>query len=160
MLMSRPKNYFLCSGASEGYTTLNAFDASLLEAGVGNTNLVRISSILPPGIVRIDPVPLVPGCFLPIAYSSIQSSTPQVTIAASVAVAVPKDPSLPGVIMEYGALGTAQDAEKIARAMAKEALQIRGWSVREFFSTAVEHRVETIGAAFAGVVLINEVHRG
>ncbi|MBL6974306.1 MAG: arginine decarboxylase, pyruvoyl-dependent [Deltaproteobacteria bacterium] len=158
--MTSPTQYFLCSGDSEGFTTLNAFDAALLKAGVGNTNLVRMSSILPPGIVRIEPVPLVPGCFLPIAYSCIQSSTPQVMIAAAVAVAVPKDPSLPGVIMEYSALGTAGDAEKSARSMAREALQIRGWVVGEILSATVEHQVETIGAAFAGVALIGEAQHG
>src|SRR5206468_7432297 len=38
------------AGNAEGSTPLNAFDNALLAAGIGNINLVRISSILPPGV--------------------------------------------------------------------------------------------------------------
>lgn len=158
--MTRPTHFFLCSGVSEGYTVLNAFDQALLRAGVGNTNIIKMSSILPPGTVRTEPVPLVPGAFVPMAYATIQSSTPQEMIAASVAVAIPADPSLPGVIMEYSARGQAEDVEKIARSMARKALEYRNCALGEILSASVEHRVETVGAAFAGVALYDEAHRG
>jgi len=158
--MTRPTHFFLCSGASEGYTVLNAFDQSLLQAGIGNTNLVKVSSILPPGVIRSEPVSLEPGCFVPIAYATIESSTPQEMIAAAISVAIPEDRTLPGVIMEYSARGLAEDVEKIARSMARKALEYRGYTLGEILSASVEHRVETIGAAFAGVALYDEAHRG
>ena len=46
--MTRTDRYTLVSGIGTGSTVLNAFDAALLSAGVGNFNLLRVSSILPP----------------------------------------------------------------------------------------------------------------
>jgi len=39
----------LSSGTGRGHTKLAAFDAALHEAGVANYNLIRLSSIIPPG---------------------------------------------------------------------------------------------------------------
>ncbi|RTZ61607.1 MAG: pyruvoyl-dependent arginine decarboxylase, partial [Gammaproteobacteria bacterium] len=44
MIIKTPTSYSFASGASEGFTPLNAFDGALLDAGVGNTNLVKMSS--------------------------------------------------------------------------------------------------------------------
>src|SRR5688500_13102541 len=41
------------AGHSEGGTTLNAFDNALLVAGIGNINLIKVSSILPPEVAVI-----------------------------------------------------------------------------------------------------------
>jgi arginine decarboxylase len=71
-----PTRYFLVSGASEGYTPLNAFDGALLQAGIGNTNLVRMSSIVPPHCQEISPIPLPLGALVPVAYASITSDEP------------------------------------------------------------------------------------
>lgn len=38
------------SGVGGGATSLVAFDQALLEAGVANLNLVRLSSVIPPGV--------------------------------------------------------------------------------------------------------------
>lgn len=154
MLFEKPTRFFLCAGASEGYSQLNAFDASLLNAGVGNTNLIKMSSILPPGVVRTDPVFLEPGSFVPIAYGDIASATALEVISAAVAVAIPVDPALPGVIMEYSARGQKEDAERIVRSMAEEAMRYRHYELKEVLSIAVQHRVDAIGAAFAGLVLV------
>ena len=48
MIIKTPTHYFLVSGASEGFTSLNAFDGALLSAGIGDTNIVKMSSIVPP----------------------------------------------------------------------------------------------------------------
>src|SRR5262249_17098555 len=42
------------SGSAEGTTELNAFDNALLAAGIGNINLVKVSSILPPNTEIVD----------------------------------------------------------------------------------------------------------
>ncbi len=157
MLMQKPTHFFLCHGASEGYTPLNAFDSSLLNAGVGNTNLIKMSSILPPGVKQTTHVDLEPGSFIPIAYATIDSVTPQEIISAGVAVAIPLDPTLPGVIMEYSARGHAEDIERIACSMAEEAMRYRGFAVREILSSVAQHQVETVGAAFAGLVLVTAI---
>lgn len=155
MLFPIPKNYFLCSGASDGYTPLNAFDNCLLKAGVGNTNLIKMSSILPPGAVEVKPIALELGSFVPLAYAHISSVTPQEIICAAVAVAIPEDPALNGVIMEYSARGRAEDVERIVVSMAEEAMRVRGFAVKEIKSISAEHEVDKVGAAFAGLVLCN-----
>ena len=50
-----PKRFFLTSGSGEASTELNAFDAALLAAKIGDTNLVKLSSILPPRAEEIEP---------------------------------------------------------------------------------------------------------
>jgi len=152
-MLARPKSFFLCHGAAEGYTPLNAFDACLLAAGVGNVNLIKISSILPPGVRRVESVSLEPGSFIPVAYASIHSVTPMEVVSAAVAVAIPARDDLPGVIMEYSARGQAQDVEPIAVAMADSAMRTRNAAIKEIISLSAEHRVTTVGAAFAGCVL-------
>jgi arginine decarboxylase len=150
-----PKNFFMVTGASEGYTPLNAFDGALLDAGIGNTNLIKMSSIIPPGASLIDPVPVPPGIFLPVAYGSLDSNVPGEIIAAAVAAAVPDDPSLPGVIMEYSTRGRKKDVESIARAMAEEAMTRRGITKMSIHSVSRETQVHSIAAIFAAVVLWN-----
>jgi arginine decarboxylase len=155
-MFQKPTHFELCCGSSEGYTQLNAFDACLLKAGVGNTNLMRMSSILPPHVQRAKPDGFEPGSFLPIAYGSIESDKPGELIAAGVAIGVPEDRSLPGVIMEHSAVGSAAEVEEHVRNMAEQAMILRGYKISEILSIAAEHRVESIGAAFAGVVLFNK----
>ena len=42
------------AGHAEGGTTLNAFDNALLAAGIGNINLIKVSSILPPDVPVVE----------------------------------------------------------------------------------------------------------
>ena len=155
LLYETPSHYFLCSGSSEGYTELNAFDQALLDAGIGDTNLVRMSSILPPGCQRVEPFGPPAGALVPVAYSAMRSSTPGDVISAAVAIAVADDPSLPGLIMEYHGAEPLNDAVEQVREMARRGMQYRERGIDEVLSTGVEHEVESPGAVFAGVVLWN-----
>lgn len=146
-----PKNYTLAAGAAEGATSLNAFDNALLAAGVGNLNLIRVSSILPAGARRVEYLDLPPGSLTPTAYGSITSDTPGERIAAAVAVGVSERGF--GVIMEYAGRCSREEAEAEVRKMAEEALRGRGLKMVELYVRAVEHRVEKIGCAFAAVAL-------
>jgi arginine decarboxylase len=88
------------SGAAEGGTILNAFDKALLVAGLGNINLVKISSILPPGI-RVAPLPQIrPGSLVPTAYAAMSNDVPGTIIAVGVGWALPENREKAGVIME------------------------------------------------------------
>ncbi len=86
-----PTRYFLASGVSEGYTPLNAFDGALLQAGIGNTNIVKMSSIVPPHCKLVAPIDLPPGALVPTAYAAITSDVPGEIISAGVAIALPED---------------------------------------------------------------------
>lgn len=154
MLIGTPTTHTFVTGASEGFTPLNAFDAALLDAGIGNTNLVKISSVIPPHTeeTAVERLSLPPGALVPIAYAAMESDIPGSIICAAVAAAWPKDPNKPGLIMEYHAHGHREDAESVVRTMAEHGLKARGWPVGRVQSASIDHRVEKIGAVFAGVV--------
>ena len=144
------------AGSAEGGTTLNAFDNALLAAGIGNINLVKVSSIVPPE-VDIVPLPAIrPGAIVPTAYAAITSDTPGELIAAAVGYALPEDRTRAGVIMEYHAGADRATAERAVRAMLDEAFRVRGETAREVRVVAVEHRVAAIGCALAAVTLLAE----
>ena len=153
MIYEIPKTYFLVSGASEGYTPLNAFDGALLNAGVGNTNLVKISSIIPPRCKEIQPIRVPQGTVIPTAYAYISSDIPGEIISAAVAVALPKEDNQSGLIMEYSARGRREEIELIAKNMAREGMKMRQRETREIKSISAEYKVKKIGAAFAAVIL-------
>ena len=100
------------AGHAEGGTALNAFDNALLAAGIGNINLVKVSSILPPEVPVIDLPKIKPGALIPTAYAAMTSEVPGETIAAAVGYAVPDDPAKNGVIMEFHGLADRQQAEE------------------------------------------------
>ena len=149
-----PKAFFLASGAADGYSPLNAFDAALIQAGIGDLNLVKVSSIIPAGCKEIQPQGLLPrGSIVPVAYAYITSQIPGEVVSAAVAVALPTRQSDAGLIMEYSARGHKEEAEEIVRNMVVEGMRIRERAVREIKSLSVEYKVQTIGAAVAAVVL-------
>ncbi|MBI1206004.1 MAG: pyruvoyl-dependent arginine decarboxylase [Azospirillum sp.] len=51
----------LTSGTGSGPTTLSAFDAALMAAGVTHWNLLHLSSVVPPGAEIIDQPVLTPA---------------------------------------------------------------------------------------------------
>jgi arginine decarboxylase len=156
VIFKTPTHYFLVSGASEGFTPLNAFDGALLRAGIGDTNLVKMSSIVPPRCTLIDPIRIPSGCLVPTAYASITSDIPGEMISSAVAVALPEDPIHAGLIMEYSARGYRKDVEEIVRNMAIEGMKLRDRKIKDLSSIAIEYKVKRIGATFAAVVLWGE----
>lgn len=153
MVIRTPRQYFLAAGCADGATPLNSFDAALLAAGVGDTNIVKMTSILPPRCQPVDPVKLPYGALVPVAYAAITGDLPGEVLAAAVAIAIPKDPERPGLIMEYSARGHREEADEIVRSMARQGLEHRGLELDRIESIATQHRVGRIGSAFAGVVL-------
>jgi arginine decarboxylase len=144
------------AGHAEGGTALNAFDNALLAAGIGNINLLKVSSILPPEVPVVDLPKIKPGALVPTAYAAITSETPGEVLAAAVGYAVPDDPAKNGVIMEFHGVASRAEAERQIRAMLDEAFRVRGEPIAEMRITAVEHRVERIGCALAAITLLGE----
>ncbi len=153
MICQTPSKFFLVSGSSEGYTPLNSFDGALLNAGIGNTNLVKMSSIVPPACKEISPVSLPYGALVPTAYSAITSDLEGEVISASVAVAIPEDSEKPGLIMEYSSRGRKEDIERIVVKMVEKGMEMRGEKIKYINSISVQHKVKKTGTAFAAVVL-------
>ncbi len=65
LMMPLPRRFFVGSGkATSQVSDLNAFDEALLEAGIGDTNVISVSSILPPGIKEVEPQELPHGSII------------------------------------------------------------------------------------------------
>lgn len=153
-MLFKAGHFTLVAGTGRGTMELNAFDSALQTAGVGNYNLIRVSSILPPQAEEAIDINVAFGSLLPIAYGSIISGEEGKEIAAAIGVGIPVDRENIGVIMEYsGFCSQCQAVEKVT-AMVKEAMDIRRITIDEikFLSCSC-----TAGApfrcAFAGIAL-------
>jgi len=153
MVFKLPDKFFLVRGSAEGPSLLNSFDNALLAAGIGNTNLIRVSSIIPPGAVEIS-IPALPlGSLVPVAYSYESSDVAGETISAAVAVGLPEDTGEPGIIMEHHLKGPAQECEETARRLVLHAFENRRCGLKEVRSVVSTAKVLRTATAFAGVVL-------
>jgi len=155
MMVNTPNVFCLVKGASEGRTRLNAFDNALLNAGVGDTNLMRMSSILPPGAAQrdISDIELPAGGLIPLAYASIDSTTPGRYISSAIAVGIPENDTEPGVIMEFEDHSRLENVESIARQMVIDAFEYRKRKLKEIKSIGIEQKVKNCASVFAAAVL-------
>ena len=148
-----PDIFALVKGTGEGFMPLNAFDQALLNAGIGDTNLVRMSSIIPPRAQKVSDIELPPGALVPVAYGSITSSKSGQVISAAIAVALPENEDEPGVIMEHEDEAPLADVQDTVYNMAIEAFKYRDRTPGKITTIGAEHIVEKHGAVFAGAVL-------
>ncbi|MBA4418075.1 MAG: arginine decarboxylase, pyruvoyl-dependent [Syntrophus sp. (in: bacteria)] len=155
MIIKTPTKFFLVSGNSEGFSLLNAFDGALLASGVGDTNLVRMSSILPPNCEEIIPAPvsLPQGALVPVAYASLFSDVPGDVISSAVAIGIPKDSNRAGLIMEYSARAEEDVVVENVKKMVEKGMELRSRAIKEIRAISATCKIVAIGATFAGVVL-------
>lgn len=132
------KRYKISTGIGHGKYRITSFDHALCGAGVGNYNLVRLSSILPLNSTKCDKVGLPLGSLLPIAYA-VQTGNKGV-ISAAVAIGYPKqyDKSHCAVIMEYEGECTEDEAKRIVENMVREGFKQRGWELDLIESASVQ----------------------
>lgn len=150
-MLPTPKKFFITAACAEGKSTLTAFDNALLKARIGNVNLLRVSSILPPAAELDQDLQIPPGSLVPTAYGSIVSDVPGELIAAAVAIGFSENHF--GVIMEFSGKCTKGEAEAAIEKMVREAFETRQMPLKDIKIAAVEHRVENIGCCFAAVPL-------
>ena len=148
---SAPNVFWLASGSAEGATPINAFDNALLNAGVGNLNLVKVSSVVPTGAVLLDqPIPIGPGTLVPAVYATHHSNVPGEHLCSVIGIGL-SDGSH-GMIFEHSA-DSAERAEGVVRNMVEDAFSQRGMKLARLMIRMAEHRVETLGCTVSAVVL-------
>ncbi|MDD4657580.1 MAG: arginine decarboxylase, pyruvoyl-dependent [Eubacteriales bacterium] len=150
-MLPTPKKFKIVAASAEGETLLNSFDNALLQSGIGNVNLLRISSILPPESIYVPDLVLPPGSLVPTAYGYVISEKKGEKIAACIGIGFSENSF--GVIMEYAAKGTKEEAEEAIRQMLRNAFATRGLALKDMKLASTEHVVDRIGCAFAGVAL-------
>ncbi len=122
-----PRMIFLARGLGRHNEKLSSFEMALRNCGIAQFNLVRVSSIYPPGCKLVKPekglAELKPGQVVHVVMAESATNEPQRLIAASVGVAIPRDTNQFGYLSEHHGFGqTRQKAGDYAEDLAAEML--------------------------------------
>jgi arginine decarboxylase len=129
-----PQELFFTKGVGKHREKLTSFELALRAAGIAACNLVRVSSIFPPGckiLSRSEGIRrLRPGQVTFVVMSEAVTREPHRLVAATVGVAIPRDPKLYGYLSEHHSFGenekTAGDyAEDLAAEMLATTLGLK-----------------------------------
>ncbi|RLI88706.1 MAG: pyruvoyl-dependent arginine decarboxylase [Candidatus Altiarchaeales archaeon] len=75
-----PEKFFLTSGKGlSEISIMNAFDSALVDSGIGECNIVPVSSILPEGAEEIEPIPIEPGTITFTVLSRIHATSGRIS---------------------------------------------------------------------------------
>lgn len=118
------KKYYLTTGVGVDEYEIASFDKALMDAGLSEYNLVKVSSIIPPFAKQCMFVDSTPGSILFTAYSQIATKKDEI-IASAIVAAIPNENNYTGVIMEYSCLGSKEKALGVARQLAADAMYRR-----------------------------------
>lgn len=122
-----PSRIFLTRGVGRHREKLSSFEMALRACGIAQFNLVRVSSIYPPGCKFIKPekglAEMQPGQIVHVVLSESATNEPRRMLAASVGMAIPRDEKQFGYLSEHHSFGeTAQKAGDYAEDLAAEML--------------------------------------
>lgn len=141
-------------GKDEGPTKLNAFDNALSDAGIGDVNLIKVSSMLA-GDAQIRDLPkLKAGAMVNCVLSEITSDTPGDEISAVVAVAIGK--TLGCVVETTGVNKDLKNLEDEAEFMVRYMMEKRGVEISNLIVKSSTATVESISSVVASVVYLND----
>lgn len=122
-----PRKLFMTRGVGRHREKLASFEMALRDCGIAQFNLVRVSSILPPGCKFVKPdsglEELNAGQILHVVMSEAATNEPRRLMAASVGVAIPRDVKQFGYLSEHHSFGqTREKAGDYAEDLAAEML--------------------------------------
>lgn len=107
-----PTRLFLTRGVGRHREKLSSFEMALRNCGIAQFNLVRVSSIYPPGckIVRMDKglAEMKPGQIVHVVMSEVATNEPRRLMASAVGVAIPRDAHQFGYLSEHHSYGQTQ----------------------------------------------------
>ncbi len=70
MMFERAKRFTVTKGhGRSSVSRLNAFDKAMIDASIGELNIIEVSSVLPEGIVKTDEIDCERGDFIPAVMS-------------------------------------------------------------------------------------------
>lgn len=123
-----PVQFFLTKGVGVHQKDMRAFENALRDAGIHTCNLIKTSSILPPGCRRISmeegmkQIP--PGQITFAVLAQSQTNEPGQLVTAGIGMAQPKDKTLHGYLTEVESIigRTEEDVEQDVIEMAIENL--------------------------------------
>ena len=132
------KSFFFASGkASDKTSTLNAFDKALLKAGIGNCNIVTVSSIIPENYQEISkqkiPIGNITHCVL-----ARQNGDEGQTVSAGLAWTLFKNKNWGIVAEEHG----YTDRERLKAMLEWKIMQMS--KLRRLKHTTINYRIESL----------------
>ena len=128
-----PKRIFFTRGVGKHMHNLESFEAALRDAGIAQCNLVRVSSIFPPGAKIISRkgglAELVPGQITFCVMADVRTDEPNRLVSAGIGLAIPAKGDKFGYISEHHGFGlterkTADFVEDMAASMLATTLGI------------------------------------
>jgi len=140
----------LTSGKSEGPTLLNAFDNALIDAGIGNVNLIPVSSIIPADTKIVELPFIKEGTLVNCVMAQTYSEKAGDLITAVVAVAISDDFGC--VVENSGINKTLDEVRKEAETMVRYMMQVRDLEIREIIMKDESHTTKKQGVVLAAVV--------
>lgn len=109
-----PKQMFFTKGDGKHKNNLQSFEEALRDAGIAQYNLVRVSSIFPPGckiIPREKGIKLLsPGEIVFCVLAETRTNEPNRLACAGIGLAIPADRSKHGYVSEHHGFGMTQKA--------------------------------------------------
>ena len=151
-----PRYIVLTSGIGKGNTPLNSFDAALLDAGVGDLNLIKVTSVVPPSaeITKMEDITdlkIANGTLVPTVYTYITSNNYNERIAAGLIVGISQNKDRSGLIFESSKVENLTEAKDECMKMLIEAFKSRGVSN---FSVIFEGKEVVVKKNFYTVVAL------
>lgn len=144
----------IVSGKDEGPTKLNAFDNALSDAGIGDVNLIKVSSMLA-GNTGINKLPkLKAGSMVNCVLSEVTSDNPGDVITAVIAVAIGEKL---GCVVETTGINK-KESELIIEAqdMVQYMMDKRSVEIKDMIIESSTATVKNIASVVASVVYLNE----
>lgn len=144
----------IVSGKDEGPTKLNAFDNALADAGIGDVNLIKVSSMLA-GNAEVERLPkLKAGAMVNCVLSEITSNKTGDEIAAVIAVAIGE--KLGCVVETTGINKSTNDLIDEAKMMVEYMMDKRGVEIKDLIVESSTTTVEKTASVVASVVYLND----
>ena len=144
----------IVSGSDEGPTKLNAFDNALTDAGIGDVNLIKVSSMLA-GNAEISELPkLKAGAMVNCVLSEVTSDVPGDKITSVIAVAIGTE--LGCVVETTGKNKEADDLIEEAKMMVEYMMEKRGVEIKDLIVECSTTTVSKTASVVASVVYLND----
>jgi len=116
-----------------------------------NYNLVKISSILPPGCVERESIALPFGSILYTAYTSF-SNDEKLLFSSAIAIGIPQKEKDIGVIMEYSDFVDINEAKLIVTNMVDEEMRERNIALRAIIGKEISSNLIKIDDFESGII--------
>ena len=143
----------IVTGKDEGPTKLNAFDNALTDAGIGDVNLIKVSSMLA-GNAKISELPkLKAGAMVTCVLSEITSDNPGDNITAVIAVAIGEE--LGCVVETTGIDKNPDDLIDEAKMMVEYMMDKRKVEIKDLIIKSSTTTVKEIASVVASVIYLN-----